>query len=299
MAGDLSTLSPVIVTDSTCDLPAAVLAHYGIQVIPLKITFGQEEYLSGVTMTLDQFLARLAQGDAHPQTASPDVDTVKALYEQASPDRRPILSIHISEALSKVIRTAREAARLLPDRSITVWNSHMVSASLGLQVLTAARAAQVGLTAEQIIPLLEQTYQAGNLLFCMDDLSFLYKGERIGRVSYYVAQTLRLKPVVTVSKSADTLGTYISATEHPHSLTAAVDGLLREIARAVGAHTTLRALVLHADSSTAELAADLSQKLAERYQCVTLETFPCSPVLAAHVGPRALGVAYAAGDWTV
>ncbi len=104
-------------TDSTCDLPAALVARYGIQVIPLKISFGQEGYLSGVTMTL-------AQGDAHPKTASPDVETVKALYEHAGPEGRPILSIHVSEALSKVIRTARDAARLLPDRSITVRNSH-------------------------------------------------------------------------------------------------------------------------------------------------------------------------------
>ena len=37
-----------IVTDSSADLPAAELTELGIEVVPLSIRFGSEEYTDGV-----------------------------------------------------------------------------------------------------------------------------------------------------------------------------------------------------------------------------------------------------------
>ena len=52
--------APIIVTDSTCDLPPALFAQYDIQVLPLNILFGSESYRSGIDMDLEQFAERLA-----------------------------------------------------------------------------------------------------------------------------------------------------------------------------------------------------------------------------------------------
>jgi DegV family protein with EDD domain len=180
-----------------------------------------------------------------------------------------------------------------------VWNSRTTSVELGLQVLTAARAAQAGCGVEQIVSLLEKTYEASRMMFCLDDLSYLHKGGRIGRVSFHVAQTLRLKPIITVSKSGETIGTYIPAAERLHSLKAAVDAFVRAVAKITPAQTPLRVLIAISSDTNADLADDLRTKLAERFECRFLETTPISPVLAVHIGPRALGVAFVPGDWDV
>ncbi len=48
-----------IVTDSTCDLPAEVIARYGIGVIPLYINIGDRGYLDGVEITRAEFYNNL------------------------------------------------------------------------------------------------------------------------------------------------------------------------------------------------------------------------------------------------
>lgn len=206
-----SAHSPVIITDASCDLPPAVLSQYGIRVATLKILFGDESYRSGVDMSHAQFYARLAHGDVHPTTSQPTVPDFVSLYREVAQTGAPILSIHLSEGLSGTVNVARQAARELADLPITVCDSGTLSAALGIQVMTAARAAQAGYCADQIVPLLKREYEHGDLLFSVDDLSYLHRGGRIGSVRYQIGQALNIKPIVTVCKTGAKAGTYISA----------------------------------------------------------------------------------------
>ncbi len=295
----MSTQPPILVTNSTCDLPAAVFRQYGITVIPMNVTFGEQTFRSGVDLTMKQFFDRLKAGENLPTTSSPSVDTFLDTYTRLAAGGTPILSIHLSDALSTTIKTANSAARQLAGQPITVWDSRTISGALGFQVLAAARAAAAGYSVEQIIPLLRQTHEATNFLFCMDDLSYLVRGGRIGTVSYYVAQTLHLRPVVTVSKTGSTEGTYVSTSERVRSLSKAIDAFVDQIVSSVGRGKKLRALALYGDDPTPELAHKLNARLRETFDCVWLESASSTPVLGAHVGPLSLAVAYAAGDWAV
>jgi DegV family protein with EDD domain len=292
--------APLIVTDSTCDLPPALYTQYQIQLVPLRILFGAESYLSGVDMKLAEFVERLGRGDVHPTSSQPTVHDFKQMYESLAGHghNRPILSIHISEGLSGTVNAARQAAKQLPNQDITVYDSRTISAALGLQVLTAARAAQAGYTVEQILPLLAKTNAASSLLFTLEDLTYLVKGGRIGAVQYHVAQALHIKPIITVSKSGETEGTYITA-GRIRSLEKAVDGFVTHIVKDVGEGNKLRAMTFYGIGKTPELAVRIQEKLKQHFDCVFLDSAPSTPVLGVHVGPLALDIGYAAGDWDV
>ncbi len=295
----IETQAPIIVTDATCDILHASLTHYDVRVLPLRIHFGDDEsYLSGVEMNLDEFIARMEKGGEHPTTSPPTEDDFVEFYQALIPLGRPILSIPVSIQLSQTIASAQRAARKI-DHPIEVWDSKMVSGTLGLQVLTAARAAAAGYTVPQITPLLDHTYQASELMFCMDDLSFLYQGGRIGRVSYTVAQALRLKPIVTVSKDGPAAGTYIPGPERPHSLKSAVDAFMRAAVKDVGARNAIRAFISYGEADSQELAGILADKLRERFEISYLEMGPSTPLLVVHVGKKSLALSYAKGAWEV
>jgi DegV family protein with EDD domain len=249
-------------------------------------------------MQLEEFAKRLERGDVFPTSSQPNPSAFREVYESCAAQNRPILSIHISEGLSGTLTAARQAAQQLPNQNITIWNSQTISAALGLQVLVAARAAHAGYSIAQILPLLEQTRIAGSLLFTLDDISYLVRGGRIGGVQRYVAQTLHIKPIITVSKTGDTLGTYISA-GRVRSLEKAVDAFVDHIVKDVGEGKKLRAMSFHGIGKTPELAARLNEKLQQRFECVFLEKAYSTPILGVHVGPLALDIGYAAGDWPV
>ncbi len=291
-----SSRPPIIVTDSTCDLPPDVWERYNIRRVPLKILFGEESYRSDLDMDLYQFAERLARGDIHPTSSQPTVPDFEALYEALAGS--PILSIHLSAGLSGTVNAARQAAQALPDQDITVHDSGTISAALGLQVLTAARAAAAGYSAAQIVPLLAQTHAAGGLLFILDDLTPLVRGGRIGTVQYHVAQVLHIKPIITVSKSGETAGTYVSA-GRVRRLEKAVDAFVEQIIKEVGEGQKLRAHIVYGTDPTPTLADRLSEKLRQHFDCVHLERSVAGPVLAVHTGTVAFDVGFAAGDWPV
>jgi DegV family protein with EDD domain len=290
---------PVIVTDSSCDIPPSALEMYPIHYVPLKIIFGSETYMSGVTMTFEQFSERLNKKDVYPKTAQPSLEDFVEKYTALTADGSPVLSIHHSADLGGTFYTAQKAAQALPDRSITVWNSRTISCALGLQVLTAARAALAGYTVDQILPLLQQNYEESNFLFCLDDISPLVRGGRIGKVKYYVAQALSIKPIITVSKSGDTAGTYVPSADHVRSLLKAADVFLQDISHAAPQKGPVRAIIAYGADTTYHLAQRMVERLRERQQAVYVVAVRSSPALCVHVGTRALAVGFAPGKWPV
>lgn len=289
-----SPARPILVTDAGCDLPPDDLARYDVHVAPLKILFGEESYRSGIDITHAQFYERLAQGDVHPTTSQPTVPDFVELYRTLGASGAPILSIHISEGLSGTVNVARQAAQQLPDLDITVHDSGTLTGATGLQVLVAARALEAGRSIEQILPLLTQTHAAANLLFTVEDLSYLYRGGRIGGVQYQVGQLLKIKPIVTVEKNGPKAGTYVSA-GRARSLAKAGDIFIERAAEAAGVGGKLRAVAVY--GSDPALAESMLERLGREFDLVYGAAIPTAPVLGVHVGPGALGLSYAPGDW--
>jgi len=50
-----------IVTDSTCDLPEETIDRLPVYPVPLKVHFGQDEYMDKVTIKPDQFYQMLEE----------------------------------------------------------------------------------------------------------------------------------------------------------------------------------------------------------------------------------------------
>jgi fatty acid-binding protein DegV len=58
-----------IITDSTSDIPLDEAQNLGIEIAPLKVRFGSEEYVDKYTITNEQFYQKLSASDALPTTA--------------------------------------------------------------------------------------------------------------------------------------------------------------------------------------------------------------------------------------
>ena len=138
-------MSVRIVTDSTCDLPAEVIARYGIHVVPLYINVGKHGYLDGVDITREEFYTRLPTFAAHPTTAVPSTERFRAAYNTlADEGASEIVSIHISIALSAVVDVARVAAQDTTSVPVMVIDSQQLSLGTGFMVETAAKMAAAG-----------------------------------------------------------------------------------------------------------------------------------------------------------
>ena len=60
-----------IVTDSACDLTDEEASSLGIDIVPLSIRFGDQQFLDREELSVDDFYRRMAASDDLPQTAAP------------------------------------------------------------------------------------------------------------------------------------------------------------------------------------------------------------------------------------
>ena len=75
-----------IVTDSTCDLPSALVQAHGITVVPLTVFFGDEARLDGVEISAGEFYDRLRASSELPRTSQPSVELFRETYERVAAD---------------------------------------------------------------------------------------------------------------------------------------------------------------------------------------------------------------------
>ncbi|MGH7734560.1 MAG: DegV family protein, partial [Gemmatimonadales bacterium] len=60
-----------IVSDSSCDLERHDTEQFNIEIVPLTIRFGSEEFTDGRNISVEDFYKRMADSEVLPQTACP------------------------------------------------------------------------------------------------------------------------------------------------------------------------------------------------------------------------------------
>ena len=85
-----------ILIDSTSDISIDEAKELGIELIPLKVSFGEKEYLDGVDLLPKQFYEKLIETDELPKTSQITPDRFLDSYEKLTSDGSQLLVITIS-----------------------------------------------------------------------------------------------------------------------------------------------------------------------------------------------------------
>ena len=130
-----------VVTDSACDLPVARAEELGIEIVPLTIRFGSEEFVDRVELTNEQFWQKVATSDVLPETAAPSAGAFEETFRRLADDGADgIVCINLSSRLSATMQSAQLAAKALKGTvPVEVVDSLSVSMGLGLQCINAVQ----------------------------------------------------------------------------------------------------------------------------------------------------------------
>ena len=190
-------MSIKIVTDSTANLPKEIIKEYGIEIIPLKVTLGVNEYRDGIDIAPAQFYELLRTTKLFPKTSPPTVGEFLQTYRKLIREgAKEIISFHLSEKLSETVKAAREAAGMIPDAKITVIDSKSCTMGLGFLPLNAARMVRAGESGEKILEWVEATIPRIKAVFTATTLEYLERGGRLGKAQTFLGSILDLKPIL-------------------------------------------------------------------------------------------------------
>jgi DegV family protein with EDD domain len=188
------------VTDSASDLDPAVAAADGIRIVPLAVSFGDENFRAGADLSTEQFWQRMtAPGAPFPKTAAASPGEVKEIYDRAFADGADaIVSIHVSGKLSAAIRSAELAKAMLPEREIHVVDSQGASMAEGILAYMGLEMAAMGVSAEEIARILSDRASDLRMYVSLETLEYLKKGGRISGAQAAIGTLLSVRPIIAV-----------------------------------------------------------------------------------------------------
>ena len=282
-----------IVTDSACDLPAAMAEALAITVIPLRLIIGDETYLDGVTVTPHEFHALLQSSRVAPRTSQPAPADFREVYRALASHGAPVLGVHLSGGLSGTLAAAQTAARSLagdPELApVTTVDSKTVSVALGLVVREAARAAAEGQGLPEVAEVARRAAARARIFAAVPSLDFLIRGGRVGHLPGLVARAIGFCPILTLGpdgRAAKGGGGRGFPRAVRKMVESALAGTRGEPAPTFGV----------AHFGAADLADEVAAELLARHPGAEHFVTEAAPVLAAHAGPGAVAVGFLAAE---
>ena len=273
-----------IITDSTCDIPQALIEKYGVIVVPQYIIWGEEQFRDRVDLQPEDFYQRLETGDLRPTSSqATDLDFLNAIQTAAAQGADQVIILTVSAAMSGTYQMAIKAANKA-DIPVKVIDSKGPTMSLGWQVLAAVRARDEGADVDAIIERVAQVRGGLVQMVAMETLEYLHTGGRIGDAVKWVGGLLNVKPLVSINHQSGRVQPVSLARTHKK----VVDLLYKKFFEEFENKKNLRIAVLHGNNL--QEAQELAAKIKQTFNPIELIINITGPVLGINTGPRALAL---------
>lgn len=279
----------VIVTDSSCDLSAAMAAELEVEAIPLTVILDgttYKNYLDGREIGFSDFYAALRQGK-RGSTSAVNVDEFRESFLPYLEQGKDLLYLGFSTGLSATFQAAEIAATELresyPEQKIITVDTLCASLGQGLMVYEVAKKKRAGATLEEA-----EAYARGLIphmghWVAVDDLAHLKRGGRISAAAALLGGTLNIKPIIHV----DDEGKLVNV-EKVRGRKNSIRRLFEQMC-ALGTNLDGQAIFIsHADClEEAEMLADM---IREAHAVERVEINYIGPVIGSHTGPGTIAL---------
>ena len=190
-------MSVRIITDSASDISQELAKELNITVLPLKVRFGEEEFLDGVTLSNRQFYERLIETDEIPKTSQITPFEYRSNFEKAVKAGNQVVCFTLSSGVSGSYQSACVAAQEFED-DVFVVDTQQFCISEAIIVERAVQMRDMGMSAAEIFAAIEAEKKDAHVLAIFNTLEYLKLGGRISAAAAFAGGLLSLKPVLTI-----------------------------------------------------------------------------------------------------
>lgn len=189
-----------IVVDSSSDYELEDAKTRGVDIIPIKLTIGDAEYVEGENLTRDEFYEILTSSDEFPKTSQPSPEEFINRFEQAKQNRDELICILLSSGLSGTCQSAHLAKNMVDYDGIYIIDSLTATICIKVMADYAVDLISKGLSAQEIVDKIEAVKSKVKCYAGMDTLEYLAKGGRLNKAVAAIGETVNIKPVIELTE---------------------------------------------------------------------------------------------------
>ncbi|MDD4849554.1 MAG: DegV family protein [Gemmiger sp.] len=286
-----------LISDSSCDLPDALAAQNGVEVVPFYVSFDGETYRKeGVELSVRDFYRQMVENPGvYPKSSLPAVEDYRAAFAPHAAAGEPVLCICITTKFSGSMQAALTAAALVrdeyPSAEIAVMDATVNTVLQGLLVMQAAALRDNGASLAEATARLEEIKGSGRIFFTVGDIAYLRAGGRIGKVAGMAGALLGVKPVITL-KQGEIFPSGLGRARQKNL--EKTRELLVEYLRELGPEKAKRCVFVVGYGYDPAEAEEYRNALAEAIRpvcgAVPLPMWQIGAAIGVHTGPHPLGV---------
>ena len=268
-------------TDSTADILPQEAAQRDIDVVPLKVLFGETAYRDGI----DQMLS---QSKALPTTSQPTPDDFLPYFERARDQGDHLICALLSSQLSGTVQSAQIAREMCGYEHIYIIDSTLAIVALRAMLDLGEQLRSQGMSAPDIAAQIEAAKSRMRVFGIVDTLEYLHKGGRMSTSVAVVGSLLRVKPIITLKDGV--LGLVGKGVGTKGSLA----GMLKQVGDDI--HPDPRLPIYYGYSGDDTLCRQFVPLMEEKFGPHGQEIRSIGCVIGTHLGPNAAVVAYLEQD---
>lgn len=121
-----------ILIDSASDISQEEAKIKGIEMIPMEVFFGEEQYFDGVNLSHKEFYEKLIEGNTFPKTSQINEYRWTERFEDLTANGDQLIVITISSKLSGTYNSAKAAAKKFVDKVFVIDS---LNAAIGERIL--------------------------------------------------------------------------------------------------------------------------------------------------------------------
>lgn len=281
-------MSVRIVIDSASDITKEKADALGLDLMPLKTIFGDEEYLDGVTLSHHEFYEKLIESGIFPTTSQIPPHEFEHKFKEIKEAGDTAVVITLSSLLSGTYQSAHLAQDGYEDCIHLVDSKNLCIGEQNL-VMYAIRLRDQGCSAEEIVSELEDKKSKICVLAVFDTLEYLKRGGRLSSTAAWAGNLLSIKPVISAEKGEIVILGKARGSKNGNNL------LIQQVAAHGGIDFTMPHCLGYTGLDDTMLQKYLKDSASLWDGKVAIEDIPISTVgstIGTHAGPGAIAVSF-------
>ena len=271
-----------VITDSASDIPQHIAEKLNIDIVPLTIRFGDEEFIDREELNAAQFWAKCKSAAMLPETAAPSPGRFQAAYEKAKAEGADgVIVVCLSADLSATHQSASLAADAVADQiDVRVIDSRAVTMAEGMIAIDLAELAANGAGLNQLEARAQQIVPKAGVCGTIDTLEHLIKGGRLKGAKAILGSVLSIKPLLELKDGV------VAEAGRARTRSKAFATLV-EAAKA--AEPLERIAVSHGDAADIDVIVEMLKAIPSKHELIVGDI---GSTVGTHGGPGIVGLSW-------
>lgn len=275
-----------LVVDSTIDLSEELYKKFDMEIIPLNVNFGTDNYKDGVSITRDELYERVKKDKTLPSTGAPSPLVYEEVFKKYLDQGFEVLYVGIGSTLSTAFQSATIAKQTIGSDKIYLVDSKNLSSASGLLALKAGKMIEEGKEAKEIVETLEKDVPNTVAQFTVETLDYLHKGGRCSGTAKVIGHLFHVHPHILVKD-----GKLIVYKKPRGTMQMAINGQVEELKHALP-NVQMDNIMITDSGVTKEIRDYFVKEVSKLVDPKIIRTTPAGCVIASHCGPGTIGLLF-------